>query len=158
MTHDDYLISMFRRDDCKRLIKKDISFLPQSASVREAINALQSNWYGYVCIFDDDGELDGIITERDILNSIGTGNFNEEAPATSVMTKDFKKVQCKESIAEIALALYKNTFRHLAILEDRNLVGIVSARDFIHYLVEYFAETVYTVLPGQPTQERREGA
>ncbi|MHA2108916.1 MAG: CBS domain-containing protein, partial [Candidatus Hodarchaeales archaeon] len=67
-------------------------------------------------------------------------------------------IECRESIAQIALTLYKNTFIHLPILDEGKLIGIVSARDFIHYLVEYFAESVHTLKPAQPTQDRREGA
>lgn len=158
MTQEDFLISMFKKDDCKRLIQKNINILSYTGTIRDAITILRSNWYGYVCILDKDEHLLGIITERDILSSIGSENFNEINSATTIMTKDFKTIECKESIAEIALTLYRNTFRHIAILEEGKLLGIVSARDFIHYLVEYFAETVYTVLPGQPTQDRREGA
>ena len=158
MTQDDYIISLFRKDDCKRLIQKKINKLSYKATIRDAISTLRSNWYGYVCILDNEENLLGIITERDILRFIGSENFNENDLATSIMTGDFKKIECKKPITEIALALYRNTFRHIAILEEGKLIGIVSARDFIHYLVEYFAETVHTVLPGQPTQYRREGA
>ncbi len=158
MSPEDYLISMFRKDDCRRLIQKDINKLPKTATIRDAIAILRSNWYGYVCILDDEGKLLGIITERDILKFIGNEIFEEEKLATTIMSKEFEQIECRESISEIALTLYRNTFRHLAILEKGKLLGIVSARDFIHYLVEYFAETVYTVLPSQPTQDRREGA
>jgi signal-transduction protein with cAMP-binding, CBS, and nucleotidyltransferase domain len=158
MTQEDYLISLLRKDDCKRLIKKDINKISYTATIREAITKLRSNWNGYVCILDKEEKLQGIITERDILSFIGSENFNENNLATTIMTKDFKTIECKESITEIALTLYRNTFRHIAILEEGKLLGIVSARDFIHYLVEYFAETVHTILPGQPTQDRREGA
>ncbi len=158
MTQEDYIISIFRRDDCKRIIRHDLNELPRTATVREAIDALRSKWASYVCILDDDRKLLGIITERDILLYMATSNLDENAPATTIMTTDYQTVECQENIAGIAMKLYKNTFMHLPIYENKELVGIVSARDFIHYLVDYFAETVYNVSPGQLTQDRREGA
>ncbi|MHA1976360.1 MAG: CBS domain-containing protein [Candidatus Hodarchaeales archaeon] len=158
MPQEDYLISIFRKDDCKRLIRSELNALSESATIRNAIDALRSQWSSYVCILNGEQNLMGIITERDILRYIGSGTLDENALAITIMNSDYHTIECKESIAQIALTLYKNTFMHLPILDEGKLVGIVSARDFIHYLVEYFAESVHTLKPAQPTQERREGA
>ncbi len=158
MTQEDYIISMFRKDDCKRLIRSELNALPETATIREAIDALRSKWSSYVCILGEGKQLRGIITERDILRNIAAGSLDENAAAVSIMNTEFHTIECRESIAQIALTLYKNTFMHLPILDEGKLVGIVSARDFIHYLVEYFAESVHTLKPVQPTQDRREGA
>jgi CBS domain-containing protein len=158
MTQEDYIISMFRKDDCKRLIRSQLNALPETATIREAIDALRSQWSSYVCILDKEKQLLGIITERDILRNIAAGSLDEKAAAVTIMNTEFRTIECRESIAQIALTLYKNTFMHLPILDDGKLIGIVSARDFIHYLVEYFAESVHTLKPAQPTQDRREGA
>ncbi|MHA2156277.1 MAG: CBS domain-containing protein [Candidatus Hodarchaeales archaeon] len=158
MPQEDYLISMFRKDDCKRLIRSKLNALPESATIREAIDALRSQWSSYVCILDGEHKLKGIITERDILRHIGSGTLDENASVKTIINTDYHTIECKESIAQIALTLYKNTFMHLPILDEGKLIGIVSARDFIHYLVEYFAESVHTLKPAQPTQDKREGA
>jgi signal-transduction protein with cAMP-binding, CBS, and nucleotidyltransferase domain len=158
MTKEDYLISIFRKEDCKRLIRGELNSLPETATIRDAIIALQSQWTGYVCILDENKNLLGIIAERDILSCFGENKFTEDDSAKLIMDTNFKMIECRESIAEIALTLYKTTFKHLAIVEDGKLIGIVSARDFISYLVEYIAESVYTVSPSQPPQDQREGA
>ena len=158
MNQEDYIISIFRKDDCRRLIHHDLNEIPEKATVREAIDALRTKWESYVCILDDNRQLLGIITERDILKQIASSSIDETAPATTIMATDYQTIQCKENIAGIARKLYKTTFMHLPIYDNNELVGIVSARDFIHYLVDYFAETVYNVSPGQPTHDEREGA
>jgi signal-transduction protein with cAMP-binding, CBS, and nucleotidyltransferase domain len=157
MTQEDYIVSIFRRDDCKRIIRNDLNEIPETATIREAIDALRTKWENYVCIMDENRKLLGIITERDILKKIATSKLDEKAQATTIMTTDFQTVECSETIAGIAVKLYKNSFKHMPIYDNNKLVGIVSARDFIHYLDDYFAETVYTVSPPQ-TQDRREGA
>ncbi|MHA2053638.1 MAG: CBS domain-containing protein [Candidatus Hodarchaeales archaeon] len=158
MKKEDYIISIFRKDDCKRLIRHKLNSLPETATIREAIDALNSKWASYVCILDKDKNLVGIITERDILRYLGTASLNENSLATSIMSKNYRTIECEETIAKIALTLNETTFMHLPIYSKKKLLGIVSARDFIHYLIEYFAESVYTVLPDQPPQDSREGA
>jgi CBS domain-containing protein len=158
MKQEDYLVSLFRKDDCKRLIRSELNALPKNATIRQAIDALRSQWASYVCILDDDEKLLGIITERDILRYVDSETLDESAPASTIMNSDYHTIECRESISQIALTLYKNTFMHLPILDEGKLVGIVSARDFIHYLIEYFAETVHTLKPAQPPQNQREGA
>ena len=74
------------------------------------------------------------------------------------MNTDFDTIECQETITGIAMKLYKTTFHHLPIYDNKKLLGIVSARDFISYLTEYFAETIVNVSPGQPTHDQREGA
>ena len=158
MAKEDYIISIFRKDDCKRLIRRELNAIPETATIRDAITALRDQLSGYVCVLDEKGKLLGIITERHILRCFGQSEHNENDLATLIMTKEYETIECRDSIAAIALTLYKNTFMHLPILEDGKLIGVVSARDFISYLIEFFAETVYNVLPGQPTQDQREGA
>jgi CBS domain-containing protein len=157
MAKEDYIVSIFRRDDCKRIIRNDLNEIPETATVRDAIEAIRTKWEDHVCILDENRELLGIITERDILKKIATSTIDEKALATTIMSTDFQTVECSETIAGIAVKLYKNSFKHLSIYDNNKLVGIVSARDFIHYLDDYFAETVYNVAPPQ-TQDKREGA
>jgi signal-transduction protein with cAMP-binding, CBS, and nucleotidyltransferase domain len=158
MTKEDYIVSIFRRDDCKRIIQRELNELPKTATIRDAMDALRLKWENYVCILDDNRKLLGIITERDILQCIATSTLDENAPATNIMTTDFQSVECSEKIAGIAVKLLKNSFKHLPIYTNDKLVGIISARDFIHYLDDHFAETVYNVSPGQKAHDRREGA
>ena len=158
MAPEDYIISIFQRDDCKRIIRRDLNEITETATIRDAIDALRLKWENYVCILGENRKLLGIITERDILQHIAMSTLDEKAPATSIMTSDFQTVECSESIAVIATKIYKNSFKHLPIYDNDKLVGIVSARDFIHYLDDYFAETVYNVSPGQQTHNKREGA
>ena len=158
MTPEDYIVSIFRRDDCKRIIRNYLNEIPETATIRDAIDALRLKWENYVCILDENRKLLGIITQRDVLQHIATSTLDEKAPATSIMTTDFQTVECSETVAGIAIKIYKNSFQHLPIYNNDELVGIVSARDFIHYLDDYFAETVYNVSPGQQTHNRREGA
>ena len=158
MVQEDSIISIFRRDDCKRIIRQELNEISQTATIRNAIDALLSKWASYVCILDDERNLLGIITERDILHQIATSTLDENALATTIMNTDYDTIECQETISGIAMKLYKTTFHHLPIYDNKELLGIVSARDFISYLTEYFAETVVNVSPGQPTHDQREGA
>ena len=158
MKQEDYIISIFRKDDCKRLIRQELNTISDTATIRDAIDALNSRRASYVAILDQNQNLIGMITERDILRYLGSTKLDESALATTIMNSDYHTIECQDSIAQIALTLHRTTFMHLPIYSEGELLGIVSARDFIHYLIEYFAESVYTVSPDQPPQDSREGA
>ncbi|MFX0151797.1 MAG: cyclic nucleotide-binding/CBS domain-containing protein [Candidatus Hodarchaeota archaeon] len=154
----DSLISLFRKDQCRRLIRKEINILPESATIKDVLQSFHEKKIDYACLIDENDNLIGIVTERNIVRWVGTTDAVEGALAKTIMRKDFLIMESSESISKLVMTMYNNTFQHIPISEQGKLVGVVSARDFIHYLIDYFAESVYTVLPGQPTQERREGA
>ncbi|MFX0173485.1 MAG: cyclic nucleotide-binding/CBS domain-containing protein [Candidatus Hodarchaeota archaeon] len=154
----DSLVSLFRKDQCRRLIRKEINILPQSATIKDVLRSFHEKKIDYACLIDDDNNLIGIVTERNIVRWVGTTDVDEGAPAKTIMKKDFLIMESSVSISKLVMTMYNNTFQHIPVTEQGKLVGVISARDFIHYLIDYFAESVYTVLPGQPTQERREGA
>ena len=52
MKQEDYIISIFRKDDCKRLIRQELNAISDSATIRDAIDALNSRWASYVCLLD----------------------------------------------------------------------------------------------------------
>lgn len=154
----DSLISLFRKDQCSRLIRKEINILPESATIKDVLLSFHEKKIDYACLVDDDYKIVGIVTERNIVRWTGTTDVVEEAPAKTIMNKDLVLIESSEPISKLVMTMYNNTFQHIPIVEQGKLVGVVSARDFIHYLIDYFAESVYTVLPGQPAQQRKEGA
>ncbi|MHA2224731.1 MAG: CBS domain-containing protein [Candidatus Hodarchaeales archaeon] len=159
MKSEDYFVNLFLKDQCKRLIRKDLNALPESATIQEVISSIRENETDYVCILDDHKKFLGLITEKDIIRWVGTGDLNTAAPVSNIMLSDFDCcIDSKEPISNLVMRMYKNEFMHMPVTKDEKVVGVVSTRDFVNYLVDYFAENVYTILPGQPMQKKREGA
>jgi CBS domain-containing protein len=73
--------------------------------------------------------LSGILTERDVLRAAASGSDLTSSPVSAWMTKDPEQAS-PDTLAEDAVQLMLlNGFRHLPVLEDREVRGIVSLRD-----------------------------
>jgi CBS domain-containing protein len=77
----------------------------------------------------DAEDLVGIVTERDILRAAATGMSMEETRISEVMTKDLITVGPGMSIREVAKIMADRWIRHLPVLDEGKLIGVVSQRD-----------------------------
>lgn len=109
--------------------------MKQSDSVQSAAEKMAQKNIGAVFITKDDGNVIGIFTERDLLTKV-VGRKLDPLKVTvgEVMTKDLVCVQLDDSLSELPPIMLKGGFRHLAVANQFNIVGIISMRDvFRHY-------------------------
>lgn len=120
-------------------------------TVHEAIGVLNQHRIGALVVIGDDGEISGIITERDILRECGercthlTESPGPEEKACPVlvrdaMTKDLIIGVPGDDLSYVMGVMTKNRIRHLPILDGGDLVGIISIGDVVNAHVE---ETEY---------------
>jgi CBS domain-containing protein len=77
-----------------------------------------------------DGEdLVGIVTERDILKAVATGMAVDDTRISQVMSKDLVTVGPGTSLREAAKVMAERWIRHLPVLDNGKLVGVISQRD-----------------------------
>jgi CBS domain-containing protein len=98
------------------------------ASVAEAAAIMSARHVGSAVVLDDDA-LVGIFTERDILHALGS-DFDAAAHTVAEwMSKDPTTIDAGASVAEALDRLLEEGFRHLPVMADGALVGMVSLRD-----------------------------
>jgi CBS domain-containing protein len=100
-------------------------------TVKEAMNKIVEYKIGALPVMDGDA-LQGIITERDIFNVVH--NHGEEGLRESVkkaMTSDIIIGLPDDDIDEVSSLLTQNRFRHLPIMENKKLIGIISIGDLV---------------------------
>ncbi len=106
-----------------------------------AIKALTERKIGAVLVMSQ-GRIEGILSERDIVRALGErGAAVLEEPVSAVMTR--KVVSCKEAdtVAAIMEMMTSGKFRHLPVVEDDRVVGLISIGDIVKWRVgEYEAE------------------
>ena len=107
-------------------------------SIQEIALRLSSRKIGAIVIVGNNGEVVGIISERDIIRLIAEHGAKALAmPASDGMTRNV--VSCTETCTteEIMKTMTRGRFRHLPVIEDDALVGIVSIGDVVkHYTAE----------------------
>lgn len=93
---------------------------------------------GAIVVVGENGQVAGIISERDVIRAIAErGPAALDAPASEIMTRAV--VSCHESspIDELMEMMTSGRFRHLPVIEDESLVGIVSIGDVVkHHVAE----------------------
>ncbi|MBP0114782.1 MULTISPECIES: CBS domain-containing protein [Bradyrhizobium] len=106
-----------------------------------AIKLLGEKKIGAVLVMNQ-SRLEGILSERDIVRVLGErGAGVLEAPVSEVMTR--KVVTCKETdtVAELMEMMTTGKFRHLPVIENGKVVGLISIGDIVKRRVqEYEAE------------------
>ncbi len=105
------------------------------ATVGEAATLMGERRVGSVLICSDE-RLQGILTERDIVRALSTDYEASRRAVGEWMTKD-PATATPETDVRIALrTMVEGGFRHLPILEDERVVGMVSIRDVAEHLAD----------------------
>jgi len=106
--------------------------VPAGALVRDAVETLVEERLGAVLIENEDGLIDGIFTERDLLTRVVHARRDPDTtPISLVMTRDVRFVSPGTTV-EAALALmHVNRFRHLIVMEGPRVLGLVSSGDMV---------------------------
>jgi CBS domain-containing protein len=73
--------------------------------------------------------LAGILTERDVLRAAGSGSDLTKSPVSAWMTEDPESVSPSTTAEDATQLMLLHGFRHLPVIEGRNVCGIVSLRD-----------------------------
>src|SRR3954468_17852187 len=102
-----------------------------SHTVLEAARYMMEHNVGAVPVLRD-GDLAGILSERDIMNRVvAIGRTPGTTAVSEVMTPNPRAVAADESLEECLFIMSEFGFRHLPILHGKNLKGIVSLRDVL---------------------------
>jgi CBS domain-containing protein len=79
--------------------------------------------------------LDGILTERDLMKAVAAG-YSEDAKVGDWMTRHPETIEADDSTGHAAALMIHGGFRHLPVLRDGRVAGIVSIRDLMRVALE----------------------
>jgi CBS domain-containing protein len=132
-------------------VRPPVVFSP-TASVTAAMRAMQSEHRGCVVITEDgtlDSRLIGIFTERDVLNRVvDRGRNPATLPLGEIMTADPETVPSEATIASVLNEMAVGGFRHVPVVDAGGRpVFVVSVRDVVQMLVEFFPTEILTLPP-----------
>lgn len=114
------------------LIKKkgsSVITLPSTATVAELLETLDDNRIGAVVVVDGD-EVVGIASERDVVHHL-RGGADAQAALAQMMTADVRTCTPEDDLVALAATMTEGRFRHLPVVGDEGLAGIVSIGDVV---------------------------
>jgi CBS domain-containing protein len=100
-------------------------------TLRQAARMMSARRIGAAVVIDPEHAGIGILTERDILDSVAAGEDPDAELAAQHRTEDLTYASPEWSLEKAAAAMVKGGFRHLVVLEDHDVAGLLSMRDIV---------------------------
>jgi CBS domain-containing protein len=105
-------------------------------TLREASSAMCRRRVGAAVVIDPEAPGPGLITERDVLVSIGAGEDPDKEIVSDHLSSNLTFAAPEWSLEHAAEAMTRGGFRHLVVVEGGELVGILSMRDIVRSWTE----------------------
>ena len=123
-----------------RMSERKCFTLSETDTVKTASQILHEKKVGCMPILDKNKIVIGIISERDLSRLIYTEQFNLSLPVTKIMSKNLVSCDLNTSVTELMNEMTKKKIRHILIMEDKKLLGIVSIGDVVNHLIDKIKE------------------
>ena len=124
----------------KKLSQKSFLSLGENDTLKTTSEALAKNNLGAMPIIDSSGKVIGIISERDIARKIHQENFSNNELVTNIMTKKIISCDLNISVTELMETMTEKKIRHMLIMNNDELKGIVSIGDVVNHLIAKIKE------------------
>jgi CBS domain-containing protein len=115
------------------LMRKDVVTVGPAQSLREAAAIMTSKQVGAAVVATDDSP--GIISERDLLRAVAAGADLDQAQVRDHMTSKAICASTNWDAQTAARTMLDGGFRHLVVVDEGRLVGILSIRDLAAHLL-----------------------
>lgn len=120
----------------KDIMTHDVIAIGPEIPIVDVVTMMKLRNIQHFPIMNKDGELVGIISERDLLivsskHEIAPKDTELKDPVSKIMTKEVKTCNSKEPIEDVAKRFLKKNIGSMPVIDNNKLVGIVTAKDFL---------------------------
>ncbi len=109
----------------------DVVTVRPDATVRELLDLLAEHNIGALVVTQDGQTVEGIVSERDVVRCLHGDAAGFDQPVSAIMTADVASSEPSESVDHLMLLMTERRIRHVPVLVDGRLVGIVSIGDVV---------------------------
>ena len=102
----------------------------QTTTIQEAARLMSEAKVSSILLVDE-GELCGILTDRDLRSRVLAKGIDPSLPVSEVMTAHPKTIQASQTVYETQLSMMTANIHHLPVIKDNKPLGIVTLNDFI---------------------------
>lgn len=117
------------------VMTKEVLAVPKTATLGQVARSMRGRNVGSAVVLDEHGAVAGLISERELVESVARSRNPDVATAESCMRQDVRAVAPSTGIAEAVEAMRVAGVRHLPVVEGGELAGIVSMRDLLASVV-----------------------
>ncbi len=119
---------------------REVVTISSDATLSEAARELARHRIGALVVRNEDGSILGVISERDIVRAVSEASvFALPKPVSAYMTRAVATCSESDTVDSLMETMTSGRFRHLPVVDDDRLVGIVSIGDIVKTRI---AETV----------------
>ena len=123
-----------------RMSERECHTLSETDTIKIASQKLDEKKVGCMPVLDKNKNVIGILSERDLSKIIYVEKFNLSLSVTQHMTKKLVTCDLNTSVTELMNEMTEKKIRHILIMEDKKLLGIVSIGDVVNHLINKIKE------------------
>ena len=101
------------------------------ATVRDLVGMLAEYNIGALVVSSDGSSVDGIVSERDVVRRLNDDDAVLDAPVSSIMSTEVRTCSGTDTVNELMALMTERRFRHVPVVKNDKLVGIVSIGDVV---------------------------
>jgi CBS domain-containing protein len=116
----------------REAMTEDVLTITPGRSLREAARFMVEHNVGALVIIDPEQPGPGIVTERDLVRSLGSGEDPDQEVVSDHLTSKATFADAEWGLEEAADAMASGGFRHLVVVANGDVAGIISMRDIMH--------------------------
>ncbi len=127
------LVTKLSNRPCFTLTEKD--------TLKTASEKLQKYNVGVMPVLSNkDKDVIGIISERDLARYIYSDEFKSNLLVSKIMSKNIISCNRNNSVTELMEIISNHKIRHILIIEEKKLLGIVSIGDVVNHIIEQYKD------------------
>ena len=124
-----------------KLSERKCFTLSENDTLKTASEKLQKHNIGAMPVLTIQGNnVIGIVSERDLARYIFNNEFKNDLSVTKIMSKNLITCNLNTSVTELMEIITNNKIRHIPIMEEKKLLGMVSIGDVINHIIDQYKE------------------
>ena len=124
-----------------KLSKRKCFTLSENDTLKTTSEKLQKHNIGAMPVLStQDNNVIGIVSERDLARYIFNDGFKNDLSVTKIMSKNLITCNLNTSVTELMEIITNNKIRHIPIMEEKKLLGIISIGDVVNYIINQYKE------------------
>lgn len=120
----------------RELVGGEVIWVAPDATIRSAAAVMKSNGVGSVAV-EVEGALEGILTERDVLDAVAANADLDQARVDEWMTAYPDSIDPDMSVPEAADWMLASGYRHIPVVDGSGVLGMISIKDVLWAMSEH---------------------